>query len=175
MRNLFGLGADVARSRIKVGAGKTAIDIRNINTLLDQAVRETTAAVRKPLEREMRVIYQNVMNKWPRPTKANRGGNRRKRKEGFSPIGWASTGRSLKAWRWSTNIRFKHKGAILIVALTNDAQKAGKRKGRYPFFATFPYPNNRKFYYKEFALKPARRASKRIIKELAENVSEALK
>ena len=165
----------MARSRISVGLGSTAIDLKNVDGLLEQAVRQTTAAVRAPLEREMRVIYQNTMQKWPRPTKANRGGNRRRQGKGFSPPGWASTGRSLKAWRWSTNIRFKHKGAIMIVALTNDASKAGKRQGRYPFYARFPYPNNRKVYYKEYALKPAKRASKRIIKELAENVSEALR
>tara|TARA_R110001583_G_scaffold36850_2_gene120999 strand:+ start:1569 stop:2078 length:510 start_codon:yes stop_codon:yes gene_type:complete len=169
------LGVKVARSRISVGSGSTAINLKNLDAVLNQAVERTTAAVRAPLEREMRVIYQNVRKQWPRPTSKNRGGNRRKREQGFSPVGWASTGRSFKAWRWSTNIRFKHKGAILIVALTNDASKAGKRKGRYPFYAHFPYPKNNKLYYKEFALKPAKRASKRIVKELAHNISEAMK
>lgn len=153
------------------GSGGMQATINGANTLLDRAVRHSTEAIRKPLEREMKLIYKNVHKKWPRPTKSNRGGNRRKQGKGFNPVGWASSGRSLHTWDWSTKLGFKDKGAIVVVAMTNPIVKQG---ARYAFMARYPYPNDRKFYWKELALKPAKNVSKKLITEMADRLTNKL-
>lgn len=164
------MGADVAGIKIKGSAG-VAATIEGTNTLLMRAVRHSTKAIREPLEREMELIHKNVRLKWPRPTKSNRGGNRRKQGKGFNPVGWASSGRSLHRWEWSTELAFKNKGAIVVCALTNPITKQG---ARYAFMAHMPYPNDRKFYWKELALKPAKKVSKKLITEMAERLVNKL-
>ena len=153
------------------GSGGMQATINGANTLLMRAVRHSTKAVREPLEREMDQIHKSLSKKWPRPTKANRGGNRRKKGKGFNPPGWASTGRSLRQWEWNTTIGFKNKGAILNVSMTNTITKQG---ARYAFMARYPYPNNRKFYWKELGLKPAKKVSKKLITEMADRLVNKL-
>jgi len=166
MLSLSGLGVKVAASRIRVGTGKASIDLTGTNTMLDRVVKHSTKALRRPLEDAMREIYASVRQEWPKPTKANRGGNRRKRKQGFNPKGWASTGFSQRNFRWQTFIDPSKNSLSIAVALLNPAQNH-PRKGRYLYMAREPYPS-RKFYWRELIGKPMRRRSKRLIPELAE-------
>lgn len=166
MRNRFGLGADVARSRIKVGTPKSSVEITNANLMLDRALRGSTKAIREPMETAIREIFQGVKREWPRPTKANRGGNRRKRKEGFSPPGWASTGYSHRNFRWATYMRPGRDNLGVTVAITNPAQ-SHPTKGRYLYMARYPYPS-RKFYWRELIGKPMKKRSRKLIKDLAD-------
>ncbi len=155
----------MARSRIRVGSPKASIELSGLTDMLDRAVRGSTKALRSPLEASMRDIYNGVKRTWPRPTKANRGGNRRVRKEGFSPPGWASTGYSHKGFRWQTFIDPRRDSLSIAVALLNPAQKH-PRKGRYLYMARYPYPS-RKFYWRELIGKPMRKESRRLIPKLA--------
>lgn len=155
----------MARSRIRVGSPKASIELSGLTDMLDRAVRGSTKALRSPLEASMRDIYNGVKRTWPRPTKANRGGNRRVRKEGFSPPGWASTGFSHKGFRWQTFIDPRRDSLSIAVALLNPAQKH-PRKGRYLYMARYPYPS-RKFYWRELIGKPMRKESRRLIPKLA--------
>lgn len=155
----------MARSRIKVGTPKASIELSGLTDMLDRAVRHSTKGLRGPLEDSMRDIYNGVKRTWPRPTKANRGGNRRVRKEGFSPPGWASTGFSHKGFRWQTFIDPRRDSLSIAVALLNPAQKH-PRKGRYLYMARYPYPS-RKFYWRELIGKPMRRESRKLIPKLA--------
>ena len=155
----------MARSRIRVGSHKASIELSGLTDMLDRAVRGSTKALRSPLEASMRDIYNGVKRTWPRPTKANRGGNRRVRKEGFSPPGWASTGYSHKGFRWQTFIDPRRDSLSIAVALLNPAQKH-PRKGRYLYMARYPYPS-RKFYWRELIGKPMRKESRRLIPKLA--------
>jgi len=155
----------MARARIRVGSPKASIELSGLTDMLDRAVRGSTKALRSPLEASMRDIYNGVKRTWPRPTKANRGGNRRVRKEGFSPPGWASTGFSHKGFRWQTFIDPRRDSLSIAVALLNPAQKH-PRKGRYLYMARYPYPS-RKFYWRELIGKPMRKESRRLIPKLA--------
>lgn len=155
----------MARSRIRVGSPKASIELSGLTDMLDRAVRGSTKALRSPLEASMRDIYNGVKRSWPRPTKANRGGNRRVRKEGFSPPGWASTGFSHKGFRWQTFIDPRRDSLSIAVALLNPAQKH-PRKGRYLYMARYPYPS-RKFYWRELIGKPMRKESRKLIPKLA--------
>ena len=155
----------MARSRIRVGSPKASIELSGLTDMLDRAVRGSTKALRSPLEASMRDIYNGVKRTWPRPTKANRGGNRRVRNEGFSPPGWASTGYSHKGFRWQTFIDPRRDSLSIAVALLNPAQKH-PRKGRYLYMARYPYPS-RKFYWRELIGKPMRKESRRLIPKLA--------
>ena len=155
----------MARSRIRVGSPKASIELSGLTDMLDRAVRGSTKALRSPLEASMRDIYNGVKRTWPRPTKANRGGNRRVRKEGFSPPGWASTGYSHKGFRWQTFIDPRRDSLSIAVALLNPAQKH-PRKGRYLYMARYPYPS-RKFYWRELIGKPMLKESRRLIPKLA--------
>ncbi len=155
----------MARSRIRVGSPKASIELSGLTDMLDRAVRGSTKALRSPLEASMRDIYNGVKRTWPRPTKANRGGNRRVRKEGFSPPGWASTGFSHKGFRWQTFIDPRRDSLSIAVALLNPAQKH-PRKGRYLYMARYPYPS-RKFYWRELIGKPMRKESRKLIPKLA--------
>jgi hypothetical protein len=162
----------MAKTRIRVGTPRASIELSGVNDLLDRAVRDSTRALRKPLEASMRQIYNSVKQTWPRPTKANRGGNRRRRDEGFSPPGWASTGYSHKGFRWQTFVDPKRDSLSIAVALLNPAQKH-PRKGRYLYMARYPYPS-RKFYWRELIGKPMRKESRRLIPKLAEVQSRVL-
>ena len=155
----------MARSRIRVGSPKASIELSGLTDMLDRAVRGSTKALRSPLEASMRDIYNGVKRSWPRPTKANRGGNRRVRKEGFSPPGWASTGFSHKGFRWQTFIDPRRDSLSIADALLNPAQKH-PRKGRYLYMARYPYPS-RKFYWRELIGKPMRKESRKLIPKLA--------
>ena len=155
----------MARSRIRVGSPKASIELSGLTDMLDRAVRGSTKALRSPLEASMRDIYNGVKRSWPRPTKANRGGNRRVRKEGFSPPGWASTGFSHKGFRWQTFIDPRRDSLSIAVALLNPAQKH-PRKGRYLYMARYPYPS-RKFYWRELIGKPMRKESRKLLPKLA--------
>ena len=158
-------------SGFKVNGSTVSAVVTGTEAMFQRAVRHSTKAVREPLEREMGIIHKNLRMKWPRPTKSNRGGNRREQRRGFNPVGWASSGRSLNAWEWSTKVGFKDKGAIVVCALTNPIKKQG---ARYAFMAHMPYPNDRKFYWKELALKPAKKVSKKLIKEMADRITDKL-
>ena len=155
----------MARSRIRVGSPKASIELSGLTDMLDRAVRGSTKALRSPLEASMRDIYNGVKRSWPRPTKANRGGNRRVRKAGCSPPGWASTGFSHKGFRWQTFIDPRRDSLSIAVALLNPAQKH-PRKGRYLYMARYPYPS-RKFYWRELIGKPMRKESRKLIPKLA--------
>ena len=164
MQKHSGWGADMARSRFKVGTPGASIELSNTNILLERAINNSTAALRGPLEGAIRDIYQNVKREWPRPTKANRGGNRRKRKEGFNPPGWASTGFSHRNFRWATYLQPGRDRLGITVALTNPAQQH-PRKGRYMYMARYPYPS-RKFYWRELINKPMLKRAKTLTKDL---------
>ena len=155
----------MARSRIRVGSPKASIELSGLTDMLDRAVRGSTKALRSPLEASMRDIYNGVKRSWPRPTKANRGGNRRVRKEGLSPPGGASTGFSHKGFRWQTFIDPRRDSLSIAVALLNPAQKH-PRKGRYLYMARYPYPS-RKFYWRALIGKPMRKESRKLIPKLA--------
>ena len=161
----------MAKSRITVGSSKASATVLGADTLLDRAIRHGTKAAREPLEGAMRVLYQGVKKEWPRPTKQNRTGNKRRRGEGFNDPGWASTGNSLKRWRWSTRINVRNGAGTIVVSLTNDSIRRG---GRYAWMARLPYPNNRKFYWRELALKPARKMGRKMIREMAKEMAEAM-
>ena len=155
----------MSQSKISVGTSKASIDITNADGLLNQVVRQSTKELRRPMEQAMRGIYNGVKNTWPRPTKANRGGNRRVRGGGFNPPGWASTGFSQKNFRWKTFVDPRQDTLSITVALLNPAQNH-PRKGRYLYMARYPYPS-RKFYWRELIDKPMKKESKRLIPKLA--------
>ena len=119
----------------------------------------------------MRTVYAGVKREWPRPTSANRTGNKRREGKGFNDPGWTSTGNSLKRWRWSTRLNVRNGIGTITVALTNDSTRRG---GRYAWMARYPYPNNRKFYWRELALKPARKLGRKMIKEMAAEMASKL-
>tara|TARA_Y100001963_G_C6551688_1_gene340130 strand:- start:53 stop:547 length:495 start_codon:yes stop_codon:yes gene_type:complete len=155
----------MSQSKISVGGTKASIDITNADGLLNQVVRESTKELRRPMEQAMRDIYNGVKRTWPRPTKANRGGNRRAREAGFNPPGWASTGFSQKRFYWKTFVDPRQDTLSITVALLNPAQNH-HRKGRYLYMARYPYPS-RKFYWRELIDKPMKKESKRLIPKLA--------
>ena len=119
----------------------------------------------------MRTVYAGVKREWPRPTSANSTGNKRREGKGFNDPGWTSTGNSLKRWRWSTRLNVRNGIGTITVALTNDSTRRG---GRYAWMARYPYPNNRKFYWRELALKPARKLGRKMIKEMAAEMASKL-
>jgi len=161
----------MAKSRITVGSSRASATVVGTNTLLDRAIRHGTKAAREPMERAMRVIYAGVKKDWPRPTASNRTGNKRREGKGFNDPGWTSTGNSLKRWRWSTRLNVRNGIGTITVALTNDSMRRG---GRYAWMARYPYPNNRKFYWRELALKPARKLGRKMIKEMAAEMASKL-
>lgn len=159
----------MARSKITVGGPHASIELSGLTDMLDRAVRGSTKAMRSPLEKSMRDIYNGVKRTWPRPTKENAMGfgryNRRKKKKGFNPPGWTSTGFSYKGFRWQTFIDPRRDSLSISVALLNPAQKH-PRKGRYLYMARYPYPS-RKFYWRELIGKPMRKESRKLIPKLA--------
>ena len=161
----------MAKSRITVGSSRASATVVGSNTLLDRAIRHATKAAREPMEGAMRTVYAGVKREWPRPTSANRTGNKRREGKGFNDPGWTSTGNSLKRWRWSTRLNVRNGIGTITVALTNDSTRRG---GRYAWMARYPYPNNRKFYWRELALKPARKLGRKMIKEMAAEMASKL-
>lgn len=169
----------MAKSRITVGSSKASATVVGTNTLLDRALRHGTRAAREPMENAMRSVYAGVKRDWPRPTPKNRTGNKRRRGVGFNDPGWASSGYSYKRWRWNTRVNVKMgviKGipnatGTITVSLTNDSNRRGSR---YAFMARYPYPNNRKFYWRELALKPARKLGRKMIKDMANEMADKL-
>jgi len=160
------------RSRISVGSGAYGAEVVGANTLLERALKGATKACRVPMEEAMREVYAGVKRDWPRPTSANRTGNKRAQKRGFNDQGWASSGYSLKKWRWSTRVAVSKSGrGKIIVSLTNDAVRRG---GRYAFMARLPYPHHRKFYWKEYALKPAKKKGRKLIRAMTKNMHKTL-
>lgn len=162
----------MAKSRITVGSSRASATILGADTLADRAIRHATKAAREPMEGAMRVLYAGVKREWPRPTKQNRTGNKRRQGKGFNDPGWTSTGNSLKRWRWSTRLNVRNGSGTIIVSLTNDSTRRG---GRYAFMARYPYPNNRKFYWRELALKPARKMGRKMIRDMANEMAKKLK
>jgi len=124
------------------------------------------------MEDAMRAVYAGLKREWPRPTPSNRTGNKRREGRGFNDIGWASSGYSFKRWRWSTRINVRNGLGTVTVALTNNSMRRG---GRYAFMAHYPYPNNRKFYWRELALKPARKQGRKLIRKMAKNMAGKMK
>lgn len=166
----------MAKTRIRVGTPRASIELSGVNDLLDRAVRDSTRALRKPLEASMRQIYNGVKQTWPRPTKENAMGfrryDRRKKKKGFNPPGWTSTGFSYKGFSLQTFVDSKRDSLSIAVALLNPAQNH-PRKGRYLYMARYPYPS-RKFYWRELIGKPMTKESRRLIPKLAEVQSRVL-
>lgn len=159
----------MARSKITVGGPTASVELSGLTDMLDRAVRGSTKALRAPLESSMRDIFNSVKRTWPRPTKENAMGfsrdNRRKRKGGFNPPGWTSTGFSHKGFSVRTLIDPRHDTLSIAVALVNPAQRH-PRKGRYLYMARYPYPS-RKFYWRELIGKPMRKESRKLIPKLA--------
>lgn len=170
----------MAKSRITVGSSRASATILGADTLADRAIRHATKAAREPMEGAMRVLYAGVKREWPRPTKQNRTGNKRRAGKGFNDPGWTSTGNSLKRWRWSTRVNVRigsvqgipNATGTITVSLTNDSMRRG---GRYAFMARYPFPNNRKFYWRELALKPARKMGRKMIRDMANEMAKKLK
>lgn len=162
----------MARSRISVGSSAAGATVLGANTLVERAIKHATKAAREPMEEAMRGVYAGVKRDWPRPTASNRTGNKRAEKRGFNDPGWASSGYSLKRWRWSTRVNVRNGLGTITVALTNDSMRRG---GRYAFMARYPYPNNRKFYWRELALKPARKQGRKLIKKMAQDMAGKMK
>ena len=157
------------RAKISVGNNAASATVLGADTLLSRSLKNATKAVRAPLEAAMREIFAGVKRDWPRPTPANRGGNRRRKGKGFNVPGWASSGKSHRLWRWSTRVAVRSGRGAITTSLTNDAD----RRGRYAFMARYPFPS-RKFYWRELALKPAKKRGKLLIKELADQMYQAL-
>jgi len=162
----------MAKSRITVGSSRASATVVGADTLLERAIKHATKAAREPMEGAMRVLYAGVKREWPRPTKQNRTGNKRRQGKGFNDPGWTSTGNSLKRWRWSTRLNVRNGSGTIIVSLTNDSTRRG---ARYAFMARYPYPNNRKFYWRELALKPARKMGRKMIRDMAKEMADKLK
>tara|TARA_R110000824_G_scaffold293577_2_gene481867 strand:- start:3118 stop:3639 length:522 start_codon:yes stop_codon:yes gene_type:complete len=170
----------MARSRISVGSSAAGATVLGANTLVERAIKHATKAAREPMEEAMRGVYAGVKRDWPRPTSSNRTGNKRRSGtaqnpeswKGFNDIGWASTGYSLKRWRWSTRVNVRNGLGTITVALTNDSTKKG---ARYAFMARYPYPGNRRFYWRELALKPARKQGRKLIKKMAQDMTGKMK
>ena len=161
----------MAKSRITVGSSKASATVVGTNTLLDRALRHGTRAAREPMENAMRSVYAGVKRDWPRPTPKNRTGNKRRRGVGFNDPGWTSSGYSYKRWRWNTRVDVRNGIGTITVSLTNDSTRRG---GRYAWMARYPYPNNRKFYWREIALKPARKLGRKMIKDMAKEMADKL-
>ena len=161
----------MAKSRITVGSSKASATVVGTNTLLDRALRHGTRAAREQMENAMRSVYAGVKRDWPRPTPKNRTGNKRRRGVGFNDPGWASSGYSYKRWRWNTRVDVRNGIGTITVSLTNDSTRRG---GRYAWMARYPYPNNRKFYWREIALKPARKLGRKMIKDMAKEMADKL-
>ena len=139
---------------------------------MERAIRHATKAAREPMEDAMRDVYAGVKRDWPRPTPSNRTGNKRREGRGFNDEGWTSSGYSLKRWRWSTRLNVRNGIGTIVVALTNDSRRRG---ARYAFMARYPYPNNRRFYWRELALKPAKKQGRRMIRELSKDMAAKMK
>ena len=170
----------MARSRISVGSSKAGATVLGADTLVERAIRHATKAAREPMEDAMRDVYAGVKRDWPRPTPSNRTGNKRRSGtalnpeswKGFNDIGWASTGYSLKRWRWSTRLNVRSGIGTITVSLTNDSVRRG---ARYAFMARYPYPGNRRFYWRELALKPAKKHGRRMIREMSRDMAAKMK